>query len=216
MAWILQSDDTLDNSSRNPHRRLHQLYTAILDRNFSDAAPDVLSSLKCILGLMSCAAEPLPLRTLIALSLSYEAPTEDDLYEYQHTFRSLGSLISGVHNLETPVKPLHASLTNYLCDTEKSGRHSIDMTESKTRMTRRCFEIMRRGLRFNICDFPTSYCRNVDIGSLSGAIATNISPLLSYSCRHWPYHLLDAHIKLPTDVESATDSFFFQYQSPFI
>lgn len=189
LAWLIQSDDAFEKSPRNPHRRLHQLYTAIPDRNFSDAAPDVLSSLKSILGLMICAAEPLTLRSLIALSLSYDTPTEDDLYECQHIFRSMGSLISGVHDLDTVVKPLHASFTDYLGDGEKSGKYSVDVAESKVQITRRCFEIMHGGLRFNICNFPTSFRRNSEIENLASKVSTKISFLLSYSSRHWPHHV---------------------------
>lgn len=72
------------------------------------------------------------------------------------------------------------------------------MTGVKSHMTRRCFEIMLRGLRFNICDFPSSFQRNKDVENLGSIISAKIPLLLSYACRHWPYHA--------SELEDMTDS----------
>lgn len=208
LAWVLTSDESHDNSSPDPNHRLHKLYTAILDRNFLDATPNTLSSLKSVLGLVICAKEPVPLRVLATLSLANETPTEDDLYECQYMLRSLGSLISGVHDLDTVVKPLHTSFNRYLLNGDQSGKYSIDVTESRSRITRECFEIMQQGLRFNICACPTSLQRNSDLENLASTTSANISSTLSYSCRHWPQHVFEVHNETSKNIESPLLRFF--------
>lgn len=172
---------------------LDQLYTTILDRWFLTANPRILQILRSITSLMICAVEPLSLRSLIILSLSYNEPTEDDVDEYQQVASYLGSVISGVHDLNTAIKPLHTSFSDYLCDTGRSGKYSIHLIETKHRISRRCLEIMvQGGLRFNITNFPSSSLLNKKIPEDQMRIMRQaISPVLSYSCQYWCHHITE-------------------------
>ncbi|EGN95156.1 hypothetical protein SERLA73DRAFT_95850, partial [Serpula lacrymans var. lacrymans S7.3] len=60
---------------------------------------------------------------------------------------------------------------------------------------RSCLRIMadpNYGLRFNICMLETSYRRNEDIDDLEYRIKKYIAGHLSYACRYWGPHLVDA------------------------
>jgi len=52
-----------------------------------------------------------------------------------------------------------------------------------------CLQVMRTGLRFNICQLETSHIRNVDVPDLASRIEKFIPAHLSYSCRFWSDHL---------------------------
>lgn len=185
---------------------LDELYEFILDRNFGKSQPSALSRLKSMLGLMACAAEPLPLRLLVMLSLSNSDPTEDglkdDLNNFRHTARLLASLLSGVHELDTPVKALHASFTDFLRDSKRSGKYSIDWDRWTRQITHRCLEIMVcGGLKFNICEFPSSFMRNNEVEKLDEIICDSISLGLSYACRYWPRHVAELNYYESSEVD---------------
>lgn len=207
--FIREFDDGHGGSSRDRLTRvlsgeqgLDNLYSLILDRNFKMASPAILSRLNAITGLMVCVVEPLPLRALITLSLDYNEPAEDDIDDYQQMARCLGSLMSGVHELAIDVKPLHASFADYLRDENRSGKYSVDSAESRRHLARRCLEVMVCGaLRFNICDFPTSFRRNQEIENLDGLVHGKISSLLSYACRHWTRHVAGLSADRSADLE---------------
>jgi hypothetical protein len=52
-----------------------------------------------------------------------------------------------------------------------------------------CFQLMRDGLRFNICDLKTSYLFNREVKGLAEQLETRVGRPLLYSCRYWSAHL---------------------------
>jgi hypothetical protein len=63
---------------------------------------------------------------------------------------------------------------------------------------------MQAGLRFNIANIPSSFILDRDNATLSEAVERNISPVLSYSCRNWDYHLLGV---ASTDLDATLSEF---------
>jgi hypothetical protein len=51
--------------------------------------------------------------------------------------------------------------------------------------------IMKTGLKFNICGLETSYSFNDNIPNLKSTIEAFIPIHLSYSCHFWGYHVKD-------------------------
>jgi hypothetical protein len=93
-----------------------------------------------------------------------------------------------------PVRILHASLSEYLTDRDRSGKEPwfIDLTNASTTVALSCLRIMTTGtsrLRFNICNLETSYLPNSQVPGLSRHIETNIKFHLIYACQHWAEHL---------------------------
>jgi len=45
------------------------------------------------------------------------------------------------------------------------------------------------GLKFNIANITSSFVLDRDNSALPNAVRQNITPVLSYSCQNWDYHL---------------------------
>jgi len=90
-----------------------------------------------------------------------------------------------------PVRTLHASLTDYLTDSNRCGSDPwfIDMSKQSHTLALKCFQVLKTGLRFNMCELETSHVRNDDVPNLSERVKTAFPDDLSYSCRFWADHL---------------------------
>ncbi|KAF7974594.1 hypothetical protein HWV62_11872 [Athelia sp. TMB] len=95
----------------------------------------------------------------------------------------LGSLLSGVYDLDEPIRPLHQSFFDFLV----SGVYQFKLTERNRRLALSCLRVMNgpSGLKFNICNLESSHKRNIDCPPP----ANSISPVLSYAC-----NFVDKHI----------------------
>ena len=59
------------------------------------------------------------------------------------------------------------------------------------------------GLKFNIANIESSFLFDRDNSALPNAVKQNITPVMSYSCRNWDYHLSAA---APTDSDALCDT----------
>ena len=170
---------------------LDELYTRILEEKFGKESPDGLAKLQLILGLILQAEEPISLRTVSELiSQSSSSPKySTDLYKLQRIVRHLASLLVNTHDVDQPISPLHISFVNFLQDAKRRHKYLIDIKEVNRRLALGCLEIMKRELRFNICQIPTSYKANKDVENLSTLVKEYISPHLLYASRFWAQHL---------------------------
>ncbi|KAF7966724.1 hypothetical protein HWV62_37267 [Athelia sp. TMB] len=102
----------------------------------------------------------------------------------------LGSLLSGVYDLDEPIRPLHQSFFDFLV----SGAYQFNLTEQNRRLALSCLRVMNgpSGLKFNIGDLESSHKRNIDCPPR----ANPISPVLSYACNFVDKHIAFA---LPED-----------------
>jgi hypothetical protein len=69
-----------------------------------------------------------------------------------------------------------------------SGSH-INISMAHSFMTWTCLEIMKSGLRFNICNLSSSYLLNHEISDLGSLVQQYIPESLRYSSYFWAYHL---------------------------
>jgi hypothetical protein len=88
-----------------------------------------------------------------------------------------------------PIRFHHRSFTEFLADPARciDQRFYIDKDHHHDLVTIRCFELMERKLRKNICGLPR-YSMNVDIDDKDRDRC--ITRALSYCCRYWVDHLL--------------------------
>jgi hypothetical protein len=86
----------------------------------------------------------------------------------------------------------HRSFHDFLFDEARSDEFWCNKAEHHEDLIKSCFRIMKTGLRFNIANITTSFILDRDNSTLSEAVKQNISPVLSYSCRNWDYHLMGA------------------------
>ncbi|KAL0960878.1 hypothetical protein HGRIS_005892 [Hohenbuehelia grisea] len=103
----------------------------------------------------------------------------------------LGSLLMGVGASDgTSVSPYHTSLRDFLTDPAHSGRFVIDLgPRSQGDLALACFRLMNRGLKFNICQLPSSCLLNSEVEGLAALVESHIGPELQYACITAGYHL---------------------------
>lgn len=106
---------------------------------------------------------------------------------------NLQSVLAYTPGSRSRIRPLHASFSDFLkSDEQKQQPWYIDVTENSRYFTQQCcdsFDNMDRLLRFNICDFETSYKLNIDIPELQSRIKEKISVELKDACVSWAKQL---------------------------
>jgi hypothetical protein len=88
-------------------------------------------------------------------------------------------------------KVLHASFADYLTDASRCGSQPwfIDVSAHHQCLALGCFQIMKVGLKFNICELETSYVSNDDVFDLDDRVQNHVPVYLAYACRFWADHL---------------------------
>jgi hypothetical protein len=121
---------------------------------------------------------------------------EDDLPYFSFEKRSsvkdiLGKLSSVISiGADKRVRISHLSFSEFLCDPAQCPKpFYIDQKVESQRFTMACFQLMRDGLRFNICDLETSHLFNNEVKDLSQRIENKVGRPLLYACRFWASHV---------------------------
>jgi len=129
------------------------------------------------------------------------AGTLSDVADAQMATVVVEELHAVLYSKDNQVLWYHASFPDFMFAQERSrfsvpqvtGSRIIDMSCDEpahhARLTHCCFRIMVSGLRFNICDLPSSFLFDSEVPDLSRRIEKNISHVLQYSCRNWDQHL---------------------------
>jgi hypothetical protein len=113
----------------------------------------------------------------------------EDKFDVELVVKSMGPLLSGTTNPDSPIRPLHASFHDFLTDERSSGEFFIDISKAQRDLAFSSLRVMKDGLCFNICDLKSSYLPNSEDPGLQERIQKCISPHLSYSCRFWTSHI---------------------------
>ena len=128
------------------------------------------------------------------------------------TTRELLSYLQSLVTCEEgkPIRIHHASLYDYLISPESfEFAWHIDEENQKNNIAHWCFNQMKKGLRFNICDLETSSAMNEDVVHLEERVQNNISTSLQYACQNWVEHLRD----VPYSEELSDSLHYFAYDS---
>lgn len=174
---------------------LSNLYLGIFSQVFTSSHAEDQTNITNILGTIVVAKTPLSISSIKEL---WMFKNESSANAVQSILTPLSSLLSGVSDVNTPIQPMHTSIWEFLRDEQASGRFSVDHCQADGNLQDMCLEIMKRSLRFNICEIPTSYLENKEIPGLEEKIAQNVSAGLQYACKYWTDHLekdniMDAH-----------------------
>ncbi|KXN87527.1 Vegetative incompatibility protein HET-E-1 [Leucoagaricus sp. SymC.cos] len=102
----------------------------------------------------------------------------------------MGTLLRGTtDNSSATIRPLHSSFRDFLTDADRSGEFFIDVLLIHNNLATACLGVMKVELRFDMCEFPSSYLHNSEVDDLEERVAKSISQALGYSCRFWTSHL---------------------------
>lgn len=177
----------------HPTERLHKfvtdasgldsLYLEILRHALDETDEKVMSRFQRVLGGVLAAKEPLSTQAHSALQVG------EDEGIVQMIVQPLGSLLHGIARPDTPIGALHASFFDFLKDKSRSEGFFIDPTQLENRFALACLGVMKRELRFNLCNLTSSYIHNTDVTDLQDRVGRNITPHLLYACRFMGDHL---------------------------
>ncbi|KAF8324818.1 hypothetical protein F5887DRAFT_1289993 [Amanita rubescens] len=160
---------------------LDALYSEALRQVFHRRDDDAVSHCMSVMGWILATKEPLSIS-------AHSALRGDKLAEL--ILPKLGSFLSGVDQLDIPIRPLHASFFEFLTHQNRSTEtYHVDPSQPHRSLTLSSLRVMKSGLRFNIAGLETSHCRNADVPDLAARIEKTIPPHLSYGCRFWADHL---------------------------
>ena len=180
---------TSDGGDITGNTLLDYLYEAVLSKVLTTRNGEAVNTFKFVMGRVLTAFEPLSCKSLNQLfQVSNGTPKN---CKAENVVMYLGSLLSGVDDQDTPIRPLHTSFRDFLVNSRRSGKFFVpsDTTDVHSDMALASLSIMKQELRFNICQLPTSYLANKDIPGIEELVAENISPDLSYACQFWGAHV---------------------------
>src|SRR3984957_1833129 len=164
-----------------PQVALYTLYATVFEDAGLWEEENFRNDFQAVIGTIVVACQALTLETLDQL-LEIEYPA-------LHTIKHFGSVFSWGSG--QPVQFLHPSLLDFLQDIKycKGNYWFIDTAEHHFLMARRCFQIMTKELKFDMCQLPTSHVFNEQIVGLDDLVNETISLPLQYSCCFWGNHL---------------------------
>ncbi|KAF8713797.1 WD domain, G-beta repeat, partial [Rhizoctonia solani] len=181
------------------HAQIDDLYKAVLQSGLEDneMEEEEKDDVRAVLHTVLLAQEPVGIQTIATLG------AVGDTSRVEYALRSLSSVLyeSGTGLVST----LHASFPDFMFDEKRSGTYFCDTSKHSLLVAQRCFEVMKKQLRMNICNLPSSFMRDKDVKNLNELIESNISPLLAYVCRYWANHLRP--VLEVDEMEAALDEF---------
>ncbi|KAL0958647.1 hypothetical protein HGRIS_013983 [Hohenbuehelia grisea] len=198
---------------------LYGIYEQVLEAYINPKNDLRLKAFKHLMALIFLVRSPQHRDTLLPLAaatLSRERqpaldPCGDWSVLQSHEERSalvsilplLGSLLSGstFDANKVPVLPLHTSFRDFLVEPAKEPEEgevkvykgsdfSVDIgPRHQELLALACLDITNAQLRFNMCDFDTSFALNSEIEELQERVEKILAPELKYACRSAAYHL---------------------------
>jgi hypothetical protein len=138
-----------------------------------------------VLGTM----EPLSLDSLATMRCHFKDSADIKIGKI---LAPMAALLSGTTDPSVPIRPLHASFADYLTDRKRSHGFFIDVQGIRNDLAFASLGVMKKKLRFNICDLPSSYLPNSEVLDLDDRIKKRIPAELVYSCRFWTDHVREA------------------------
>ena len=184
-----------------PFTWLDTLYSQILDEAFRDFSPkgNGWEDRRSILHTFLCTAERTS--TSVVADLLFTS-------DYTDVAEKLLSDLHAVLYCENGrVLTYHKSFSDFILDQDRSGNFWCNQAMHHRLLADACFRCMKDGLRFNIANIPSSFVLDVDNPMLADAVEENIPPVLSYSSRHWSYHLAAATSIIPDGLHDSISEF---------
>jgi hypothetical protein len=138
------------------------------------------------------------LSTILHLLEPLDSQSLADLLELERTvvLRTLLPLSAVIHVSDTPgvaIRIIHLSFRDFMTFYVQVTRPEILCgTENQWRaLVSALMKVLDRQLKFNICDLPTSYLRNIDMPNFRWRLDNYIPSHLQYAAQFWVDHLVE-------------------------
>ena len=165
---------------------LDDMYGCIL-RDIVTEGEEAVAMFRSVMGQVLASFEPLSTTALTTMRLHF--PGEDGRRKVEQVIKPMGSLVTGTTDPLTPIRPLHASFYDFLTDRARSDKFFVDLPSLKRNLAFASLQVMKKGLRFNICSLESSYLPNSAVLDLETRVKEFIPTELRYSCRFWGTHV---------------------------
>lgn len=224
MDYYLSDEDMLSQYARFSALSTDPMSSGVLDELYRDILLRIfpssltlnrrdesiyLQAFRQLLGHVLAVGEPLSANSLFQL-LHF---SEHEKRIAMTMLRRLGALLTGVHDMNTPIRLLHSSFRDFLCDPSASEAYYIDPDALHPIFVLNCFKTLNRELHFNLCGLESSYALNEHVGDLQARLEANVSAPLSYAAQHWGSHLAATSLMSDHFLDSVTfflrNSFLF-------
>jgi hypothetical protein len=108
------------------------------------------------------------------------------------------------------IKIIHLSFREYITDAiqKKCPDLLCGTITQQEEMATEILQIMETELKFNICNLPTSYLKNVDMPNIKQSIQAAIPEHLHYACEFWADHVTT--VNYDDKHASATERFLLE------
>ncbi|VDB96269.1 unnamed protein product [Peniophora sp. CBMAI 1063] len=203
MDYYLADEDMLSHYERFSSLSAESTSTGVLDDLYRDIllrsvpmsqaqgrreGSKHLQTFRKLLSPILAAVQPLSARSLFRLLLF----SESDQRVSTSMLRRLGALLTGVHDVDSPIRLLHTSFRDFLRDPSASEAYYIDPDASHPSFALGCAQVLNMELRFNICALETSYALNEEVEDMHARLIEHVSAPLSYATQHWGNHVAAA------------------------
>jgi len=161
------------------------LYTQVLEQAFHDKDQAFYLHFKLVVGTVLLISNPLSITALSGLLGNHS--TQSRIHS---TLRTLHSLLLVPDNKEEPVRIFHKSFPDFLTDPERctDTRFFVDPPKYHRVILLSCLDVMKRGLKKNICNLDNITPLN-KVEDLPACRAAYIGDTLGYACQLWTSHL---------------------------
>ena len=177
--------DLISASPGKSKELLDEMYLTIL-RDVVEDDPKALSRFRSVMRQILWTQEPLPMESLSVMRCEFP---DNDVSDVKAILDPMGALLSGIADVSTPVRALHASFYDFLVDPARSMEFAIKVEDAHCQLAWACVRVMQTGLCFNICQLETSYRPNSEVTDLERRVHKYIPAHLSYACRLWAIHI---------------------------
>lgn len=189
IQYVPLIEDNWNTCISNSSSSLYELYHRIISQQREFKSTQFMNDFKIIIGAIMTAREPLTMDVL-------EKIFEGAVHDVRMTLYPFNSLLLGVHDPSTPLRPLHTSLLDFFhaqyLESKEKNQYYVN-TSDQSIFTLGCVKVMNRLLCFNICNLETSHVRNQDVPDFTTRVKEAIPRHLLYACRFWALHLRDSH-----------------------
>jgi hypothetical protein len=183
-----QPVEQLQRMSLEPvdHGNLTCLYRQILNLSFKRPSALVLEAFKNVTGAIILAKIPLRRKDLIDL-LDIEPIALDHICQGLQSVLDSGELLRFTHQ----------SFVDFLIHSEGCLPPFLFHKANQSRnLLLACLRVMKKELRFNICNLETSHVVHDDIPDLELHVHDIIPVHLQYACRFWTNHLQSSNFEV--------------------
>ncbi|KAF9644979.1 hypothetical protein BDM02DRAFT_3131408 [Thelephora ganbajun] len=180
---------------------LDSLYMTVLQEAFGDDDPEDDHKIRSVLGAAILAANPLPPSTIATL-LGF------GIKDVTLRLSSAHSLLILQENADSPVRPFHKSLPDFIVDPTRciNQRFHVSPCNHHMELLIGCLNLMNQTLEKNMCKLPDAVT-NSEVPDLRERTERYIDSALQYACKSWHKHLVDEHTARALEITSTLHRF---------